>query len=578
MAFNIETITNQYGQKVILLREARREGRKIRKKTIANLTRLPEPVIEGLRILLRGGTAVTDPSELLPITRSLPHGHAKAALGMARKLELDRILHRRDCRERQLALGAVINQLLNPVSKSAMARSLSPGSATTSLGMVLGLGEVGIKETPALMDWLVKRQPWIEKSLANRHLRDGILLLYDVTSTYLEGSRCPLAEFGYNRDGKKGKKQLVIGLLCTPEGCPVAVEVFAGNTGDPATIAGRVEKVRDRFGIRNIALVGDRGMITSARIREDLEPAGVDWISALKTTDLRKLTKGQPKGMTPLIPDELIPDRVMELSHPDFPGERILVCLNPRLREERRRVREELLVATEVILERISSLVARGELRGKDTMGRRVGRDANRKKVEKHFRITITDTSMTWERRERKIADEARLDGIYAIRTSLPAESVGANDAVAAYKSLSRVERAFRTIKTELDVRPVFVHTENHVRGHVFLCMLAYYLEWHMRRLLSPLLYQDDDPQGAAQRRSSPVAKGVVSKKAERKMATHRTEEGFPVHSFRTLLADLGTMTLNLVQPPGSSETVPVVAKPTVIQERAFELLGVRMD
>ncbi len=336
--------------------------------------------------------------------------------------------------------------------------------------------------------------------------------------------------------------------------------------------------MRERFGIRNIALVGDRGMITSARIREDLEPAGIDWISALKTTDLGKLTRGEPKGMTPLIPDEMIPDRVMELVHPDFPGERILVCLNPRLREERRRVREELLVATEVILERISSLVARGGLRGKDTIGRRVGREANRKKVEKHFRITITEDSMTWQRRERKIAEEARLDGIYAIRTSLPAERIAPDDAVAAYKSLSRVERAFRTIKTELEIRPVYVHTENHVRGHVFLCMLAYYLEWHMRRLLAPLLYQDDDPRGAEERRSSPVEKGKVSKRAERKMGTHRTEEGLPVHGFRTLLADLGTMSLNMVELPGSDERVPIVTRPTVIQERAFELLGVRMD
>ena len=579
MAFNIEVIPNQAGKPAVLLRQAWREGSRIRKKTIANLSKMPPEIIEGFRTVLKGGVAVRDLSDLLDIERSLDHGNVVAVLGTARRLGFERLLHRAGGRERQLALGAVIARVLSPDSRLATARRLSPETATSSLGALLGLGPVSGNELLDVLDWLLKRQPWIERTLARRHLGDGTLVLYDVSSSYLEGQRCPLAAFGHNRDGKKGKRQIVFGLLCSAEGCPVAVELFAGNTADPATVASQVEKVRTRFGIARIALVGDRGMITTARIRADLEPAGLAWISALKTTDLRKLARA-PAGAAPaLAPDALVPDAVAEITSPDFPGERLMVCLNPRLREERRRKREELLQATEHALERIVARVRAGTLSGKAEIGRCIGREANRWKVEKHFEITIGEDRITWQRRQEKIADESRFDGIYVIRTSLPAEAIGAEAAVEAYKSLASVERAFRITKSDLRVRPVYVYTEDHVRGHVFLCMLAYYLEWHMRRRLAPLLFEEDDREGARRRRATPVAKAEPSAGARRKAARRRTPDGFPVHSFRTLLDDLSSVVVNSVRLPGAGETgLAVVTRPTELQRRAFELLEVSPD
>ena len=366
-----------------------------------------------------------------------------------------------------------------------------------------------------MLDWLLARQRWIETSLAKRHLQDATLLLYDVSSSYLEGRLCPLAAFGYNRDGKKGKQQIVFGLLCSAAGCPLAVEVFPGNTADPTTLGRQVDKIRKRFGIARIALVGDRGMLTTARIRADLQPAGLDWISALTTKHLRKLVaapgqagQGQ-QGQAPLAADSLVPDAVAEITSPDFPGERLLLCLNPRLRRERRRKREDLLQATERILEGIATAVRDGRLAGEAAIGRRIGEQANRYRVRKHFALHVTQDSFSWERQQDSIAAEARLDGLYAIRTSLP--DLAAEAAVEAYKSLSGVERAFRTSKDHLRVRPIHVYSENHVRGHVFLCMCAYYVEWHMRRRLAPLLFQDDDPLAARARRDTPVEPAEVS-------------------------------------------------------------------
>ena len=493
MAFNIEYVPNQAGKPAVLLRQAWREGIRIRKRTIANLSKLPVEIIEGFRTILKGGVAVSDLSDLLEIERSLAHGNVIAVLGTARRLGFERLLHRSRTRERQLALGGIIARVLSPDSKLATARRLSPQTATSSLGALLELGPVSGNELLNMLDWLVKRQPWIERVLARRHLQDGTLIFYDVSSSYLEGQCCPLAAFGHNRDGKKGKKQIVFGLLCSAEGCPVAVELFAGNTADPTTVASQVKKIRARFGIARIALVGDRGMITTARIRADLKPAGLAWISALKTVDLRKLAKPSAGAAPVLEPNALVPDAVAEITSPDFPGERLMVCLNPRLCAKRRRKREELLQATEQALERIGVAVRAGTLSGKTEIGRRVGREANRWKVEKHFEITIVEDRITWQRRRRKIEDEARFDGIYVIRTSLPAETIGTAAAVEAYKSLATVERAFRMVKSDLRVRPVYVYTEDHVRGHVFLCMLAYYLQWHMRQRLAPLLFEDDD-------------------------------------------------------------------------------------
>ena len=429
-----------------------------------------------------------------------------------------------------------------------------------------------------MLDWLRKRQPWIEKSLANRHLKGGATLLYDLTSTYFEGRRCPLAQFGYSRDGKKHRKQMVFGLLCASDGCPVAVQVFPGNTADPTTVADQVATIRRRFGIERVAFIGDRGMVTSARIQKDLQPAGLDWVSALNTRAIRTLLKAPgPDQVPPLRPGELLPDAVAETTSPEFPGERLLLCLNPRLREERARKREALLRATENILNDIAAAVRNRTLRGKDAINRRVGRDANRKKVEKHFRIHVTDDQLTWTRRQDRIAAEAQLDGIYVVRTSLDADSLGADDTVEAYKSLSRVERAFRSIKTTLKVRPVFVHTPDHVRAHVFLCMLAYYLQWNLRQRLAPLLFEDDDRSAARASRSSPVEPARVSESATNKASSRKTPDGLPVHGLSTLLADLATLTLNEVTLPGSPHSAfPLVARPTQLQQRAFELLDVQ--
>ena len=447
MSDHVEAIPNRNRRPTILLRKAWREGKRIRKKTLANLTSLPPGMVESIRRVVKGGVAFEQPDEAFQIRRSLAHGHVVAVLGLCRQLGLPRILHRLRGRERDLALAAIVERVLSPDSKLATARQFSPETASSSLGSVLGLGPVSGNEMLAMLDWLRQRQGWIEDSLARRHLRGGTLVLYDVTSSYLEGRCCPLAAFGHNRDGKKGKKQIAFGLLCSEAGCPVAVEVFPGNTGDPATVASQVRKLRTRFGIERIALVGDRGMLTTARIRASVAPADLDWISALKSTDLRKLLKPVGKeGPAPLKPDQLLPDAVAEIASPDFPGERLLVCLNPRLREERARKREDLLLATEAILEEIARVVRQphSKLRGRDRINRRVGREANRRKVQKHFQISVSDNNLTWSRDEDSIAAEAQLDGIYIIRTSLPAEAISAHDAVYAYKSLAQIERAFR--------------------------------------------------------------------------------------------------------------------------------------
>ena len=582
MSYHLESIPNRNSRPTLLIREAWREGKRIRKKTRANLTGMPEPLVNGIRALLKGGIALESVEDAFTIRRALPHGHVAAGLATLRRLGLVRLLHRQPGRERDLAIAGILARLLDPGSKLAAARHLSPDTAASSLGAVLGLGPVTGNELLDMLDWLLRRQRHIEKSLAHRHLGEATLILYDVTSSFLEGGCCPLAAFGHNRDGKKGKKQIVFGLLCTEEGCPVAVEVFAGNRGDPMTLGAQITKIRDRFGVGRVALVGDRGMITTARIREELEPATLDWISALKATDIRKLLRqqgadgGEP---APLCPEALVPDQVAEIVSPEFPGERLLVCLNPRLREQRARKREALLEATEEILETIAQGLGRpgAPHRGRDWINRRVGREANRRKVEKHFQITVSDEALTWSRNQEKIAAEARLDGLYVIRTSLDAATMGPGEVVEAYKSLSRVEQAFRLLKTtRLQVRPVYVYNADRVRAHLFLCMLAYYVEWHLRRRLAPLLFEDDDRQQARAKRTSPVQPAQISDRAKAKADTKTTAEGFPVHSLKTLLADLATLTLNQVTLPTNPEQgFPMIAQPTPLQRKAFELLEV---
>ena len=584
MSYHVDVIPNRNSPPAILFRHAKREGKRIRRTTLANLSKLPPEIVDGIRALLKGGQVVHPLDDSFSIRRALPHGHVAALLGLGRQLGLGRLLHRNRSRNRDLALAAIVARVLDPASKLATARNLSPQTATTSLGPLLDLGPVHGNEMLAMLDWLVRRQVWIEKSLARRHLEGRTLLLYDVSSSYLEGRSCPLAAFGHNRDGKKGKLQIVFGLLCAEDGCPIAVEVFSGNTGDPKTVASQVEKIQGRFGIESIALVGDRGMLTTARLREDLSPAGLAWISALRTDAIRKLMRPSKSGTegdqpAPLRPGELVPDRVAEILSPEFPGERLLVCLNPRLRQDRARKREELLRATEKILETIASAVRspRSRLRGQQAINRRVGRDVNRKKVAKHFRIEVRDDDIRWSRNQEKIDAEAQLDGIYIVRTSLAASEIGASEAVEAYKSLSRVERAFRSLKTaQLALRPVYVYSEAHVRGHVFLCLLAYYLEWHLRRALAPLLFEEEDRAGARALRKSPVEKAQVSERTKAKAARKRTTDGLPVQSFRTLLANLGTLTLNQVTLPNApAHPFAMFAKPTPLQAKAFDLLGV---
>ncbi len=561
-------------------REAWREGRRIRKRTVASLSRRPPHVVEGFRAVLKGAGAVRDVGDLMRVERSLPHGHAAAVLGTARDLGLERILHRAGGRGRDLALAAVVARVPWPDSRLATARRLSPETATGSLGALPGLGEVAGNEVPDMLDWLPRRQPWIERSLASRHLEDGTLILYDVSSICLEGSKRPLAAFGHDRDGRKGRRQTVFGLPCASDGCPVAVEVFPGNASDPSTVARQADRIRRRFGIGRVAPAGDRGMLATARIREDLEPAGLDWIPALKTVDIRRLLREGPDGApAPLVPEALVPDAVAEVTGPDFPGERLTVCLNPRLRQERARKREDPLRATEEALAGIAASVRSGRPKGREAIGRRVGRDVNRRKAGRHLEVDVTDDGIAWRRREDRIAAEARLDGVCVIRTSLDAASMGAAEAVEAYKGLAGVERAFRNARTDLRIRPVHVHSPDHVRAHVFMCMLALHVERHMRRRLAPMPFEDDDREAARARRGSPVERAEVSERAKARANTKRTPDGLPVHSLRTLLDDLSGMALNQLRLPGHGDSLlTVVTTPAPVRERAFGLLGVKPD
>ena len=583
MSVYVERIPNRDSPPAFLIRQSWRENGKIKRRTLANLSKLPPHTIEAIRLVLKGAQVVADPQKAFVIERALPHGHVQALLGLCRQLGLRQILHRHPSRERELALAAIVARVLEPASKLATSRQLSPETASTSLGPMLDLGAVSGQEMLEMLDWLLRRQNWIERSLGNRHLRDGTLILYDVTSTYLEGECCPLAAFGYSRDRRSDKKQITFGLLCAADGCPIAV--FEGNRSDPSTVASQVAKLRRRFGFRLLALVGDRGMLTTARIREDVKPAELDWISALTSQDIHTLLKpprAEPPnepGPAPLRPKELVPDAVAEITSPDFPGERLMVCLNPRLRKERARKREALLQATEADLAEILRIIRQphSKLRGRDRINRRVGREVNRKKVEKHFRITVSDDNLTWTRDAASIAAEAQLDGIYIVRTSLPAEEISSDEAVLAYKSLARVERAFRSVKsTQLKVRPVFVYSADQVRAHVFLCMLAYYLEWHLRQKWAPLLFEDDDRAAARAQRTSPVAKAEVSDAAKRKAHRKITATGQAVHSLRTLLTDLATLTRNEVTlPGGSGQPLILFARPTSLQAEAFQHLGI---
>ena len=567
-------VPNRGSPPAILLRESYREAGKVKNRTLANLSSWPEAKVEALSRVLKGQpppAAALD--EAFEITRSLPHGHVAAVLGTARKLGLEELIDPAPSRHRDLVTAMAVAQVIAPDSKLAIARGLRGQTAASSLGEVLHLGSCDEDDLYAAMDYLTARQEQIQDALAARHLAGGTLVLYDVSSAAFEGRTCPLGAIGHPKDGVRGRLQIVYGLLTSPEGIPVAIEVFAGNTGDPATVAAQVAKVKDRFGIAKVVLVGDRGMLTAARLREDVRPAELDWITALRAPQVKNLVRGGDLQLTLFDTQDLA-----EITSPDFPGERLIACKNPFLEAERARKRESLLAAAEAGLEKIAAACARARrpLRGQDKIAVRVDRVLARRKVAKHFTVEITDDSLRYARDQDSITAEAALDGIYVLRTSVAASDLDSGDVVSSYKALAQVERAFRAFNTDLDIRPIRHRTEARVRAHVFLRMLSYYLSWHMQARLAPLLFTDDDKPAARAARSSPVTPAARSPRALAKAATKQTPGDLPVHSFATLLADLGTICLNTIAP--ADPALPgfrLVTTPTALQRQAFELLGV---
>jgi Transposase DDE domain len=567
-------VPNRGSPPAILLRESYREDGKVKNRTLANLSSWPEAKVDALARVLKGQPPpAADLDGAFEITRSLPHGHIAAVLGTARALGLEELIDPAPSRHRDLVAAMAVAQVIAPDSKLAIARGLREETAATSLGEVLHLGGCDEDDLYAAMDYLHDRQDAIQDALAARHLAGGTLVLYDVSSAAFEGRTCPLGAIGHPKDGVRGRLQIVYGLLTSKDGIPVAIEVFQGNTGDPATVASQVTKVKDRFGIDRVVLVGDRGMLTAARLREDVRPAGLDWITALRAPQVKKLARDGDLQLTLFDVQDLA-----EITSPDFPGERLVACKNPFLETERARKRESLLAATEADLAKIAAACARARrpLRGRDKIAVRADRVLKRRKVAKHFTVEITDDSIRYARDQDSITAEAKLDGIYVLRTSVAAGDLDSPEVVSSYKALAQVERAFRAFNTDLDIRPIRHRTEDRVRAHVFLRMISYYITWHMQARLAPLLFTDDDKQTAQAARTSPVAPAARSPRARAKAATKQTPGDLPVHSFATLLADLATICLNTIAP--ADPALPgfrLVTTPTVLQRQAFELLGV---
>ena len=567
----VDTVPNRKSPPAILVRQSWREGGKSRKRTLANISHWPPAKVDLLSRVLKGETLVS-PEQALHISRSLSHGHLAAVLGTLRRLGVDKLICRTRNRQRDLAVAMIVARVLDPRSKLATARGFRRETASSSLGEVLELSSADEDDLYAAMDWLLRRQPRIENALAKRHLGEDSLVLYDLTSTYFEDRKCPLAQLGKSRDERPGNLQIVFGLLTNAEGCPVAVEVFKGNTGDPVTVAAPVSKLRGRFSLKQLVLVGDRGMITSARIRQDLKPVpGIEWITALKSVQVEKLVTDGALQLSLFDKRDLA-----EITHPAYPGERLIACLNPLLAEERKRKRRELLAATEKKLDKVVARTRRPKrpLRGSKEIALEAGKLLGRSKMSKHFKLRIEEGHFSYERDQVKIDREAALDGVYVIRTSLPAERSSSEDTVRCYKSLAVVERAFRSLKSiDLKVRPIHHRLEGRVRAHVSLCLLAYYVEWHMRRALAPILFDDDDPEAAQAQRLSVVAPAQRSVRAQRKAMSKRTDDGLPVHNFQTLLADLGTIAKNQVWM--GEQSFQMATTPTELQQRAFDLLQI---
>ena len=567
-------VPNRGSPPAVLLRESYREDGKVKNRTLANLSAWPDAKVEALARVLKGQPPpAADLDGAFEITRSLPHGHVAAVLGTARQLGLDELIDPVPSRSRDLVTAMAVAQVIAPDSKLAIARGLREETAASSLGEVLHLGSCDEDDLYAAMDYLAARQDTIQDALAAKHLAGGTLVLYDVSSAAFEGRTCPLGAIGHPKDGVRGRLQIVYGLLTSKDGIPVAIEVFKGNTGDPTTVASQVTKVQDRFGITKVVLVGDRGMLTAARLREDVRPAGLDWITALRAPQVKKLARDGDLQLTLFDTQDLA-----EITSPDFPGERLVACMNPFLAAERARKRESLLAATEAGLAKIAAACARARapLRGQDKIAVRADRVLARRKVAKHFTVEITDDRISYARNQDSITAEAALDGIYVLRTSVDAGDLDSAEVVSSYKALAQVERAFRAFNTELDIRPIRHRTEDRVRAHVFLRMLSYYLSWHLQARLAPLLFTDDDKPAAQAARTSPVAPAARSPQALAKAATKKTPADLPVHSFATLLTDLSTICLNTIAP--ADPALPgfrLVTTPTALQRQAFELLGV---
>jgi transposase len=552
-----------------LLRRSYRDGGKVKNETVGNLSHLPAHVIEGIRAGL-AGCVLVDLDENFEIARSQPHGHVAAVLGVLRSLDLERLISREPCRQRDLIVALICQALIGPGSKLSATRRLSQ----TTLGEELSLGEVGEAELLEAMDWLLCRQPRIEKTLAARHLEregDRSFVLYDLSSSYVEGRQCPLASLGHSRDGKRGKLQINYGLICCPQGRPVAVQVHEGKTQDQQTLPGAVESVRGRFGIERVVFVGDRGMITQAHAQV-LKEQGVDFISALKAPQIKALVEAGELQLS------LFDQRnLAEISSERFPGERLVVCRNPAVAAERARKREELLKATETELAKVKAMVdgERGRLRKADAgkIGERAGRVTNKYKVAKHFELSIADRAFSYARKPEQIAAEAALDGLYVLRTTCAADQLGSPALVRAYKQLKVAERAFRTMKSTLDIRPIHHHLETRVRAHVFLCMLAYYVSFELQLRLTPLLFTDESPVVPA----DPVAPAKRSKAAKAKAGSATTEDGLPASSLPDLVAELGTLCRNELRIGKAEHTFKRLTSPTPLQARALELLDTKL-
>ena len=566
VAMHIDIVPNRDSPPAVLLRESYREGTKVRKRTLANLSALSTEQVDAIRRTLKGERLVPV-AELFEIVRSRHHGHVQAVRAAIKQLGFESLVASRPSRERDLIVAMVIARILEPASKLATTRWWH----TTTLPEAFGVADAGEDDLYEALDWLITRQDHIEKKLAARHLKKGGLVLYDLSSSYFEGTKSPLAALGYNRDGKSGKLQVNYGLLTDPRGRPVAVSVFEGNTGDPKTLIPQVEKLQKSFAIEQLVLVGDRGMISQKQINELKKRDGIDWITALRTGAIRKLVDG---GQIQL---GLFDERnLFEVTHPDFPGERLVACRNSQLALLRAKKRQSLLQATSTELEKVRGMISRGKIKGKDAIGVRVGKVVDKYKMSKHLVLDIRDDGFDFHLDDDKVSAEAALDGIYVVRTSVTAQFLATDDVVRSYKMLSQVEQAFRSLKTiDLEVRPIRHRREDRVKAHIFLCMLAHYVVWHMIESWRELLFCDEDQQ--AKKTRDPIAPAKRSNAALDKVHSKVLDDGTPVHSFQTLLKDLSTIVSNTCRRPGASTadepTFDIVTNPSPTQQRAYDLL-----